>query len=222
MFRSVRRYLEQAEITEPVVCYQGAYVADPVSAELLLHEPMALDAAHAAIVALAEAGLSPNVYVDDELFVARHTEASRQYADFQGLPVTEVGDLGTWLDRPPTKLVAIDDPARVAVLRDELRARFDGRLFVTTSLPYFLELGHPDVSKATGVAFVAERLGFDAAATVAFGDGENDLELLDWAGFGVAVSNAHPALLEAADAVCEGPEDEGVATVISAFLDSLA
>lgn len=221
MFRSVRRYLEQAEITEPVVCYQGALVADPVTGEFLLHEPMALAAARDAIAALAEAGLSPNVYVDDELYVARHTEASRRYADFQGLPVTEVGDLTAWLDRPPTKLVAIDDPVRVAALRDELRERFDGELHVTTSLPYFLELGHPDVSKATGLAFVAQRLGFDAGTTVAFGDGENDLELLEWAGFGVAVREAHPVLLAAADAVCDGPDSEGVATVIAAFLDSL-
>jgi hypothetical protein len=222
MYRSVRPYLEQAELMDPVICYQGALVVDPRDGTYLLHEPIAVETAREAIAALAEAGLSPNVYIDDELFVERHTDASRRYSERQGLPVTEVGDLADWLERPPTKLVAIDDPARVAELRDELRARFDGTLFVTTSLPYFLELGHPAVSKGTGLAFVAERLGFDAAETVAFGDGENDIELLDRAGFGVAVDNANPLLLDHADWVCPGPESEGVATVISAYLDSRA
>jgi hydroxymethylpyrimidine pyrophosphatase-like HAD family hydrolase len=67
---------------------------------------------------------------------------------------------------------------------------------------------------------VGERLGFTPATTVAFGDGENDIELVAWAGFGVAVANAHPRVLEAADWVCPSAEEEGVAQVIEALLDS--
>jgi hydroxymethylpyrimidine pyrophosphatase-like HAD family hydrolase len=85
-----------------------------------------------------------------------------------------------------------------------------------------LELGHPAVSKGTGLAFVAERVGFSLERTVAFGDGENDVELLERAGFGVAVENAHPRLRERADWVSSGPDEEGVATVLEAFLHSLA
>jgi Cof subfamily protein (haloacid dehalogenase superfamily) len=220
MFRSVRPYLEQAGIGDPVVCYQGAAVVDPESGEFLLHRPIPLELAREAIVALQEAGYPPNCYVDDELFVAEHTEYSRAYAEFQHLPVTEVGDLLDWLSRAPTKLVAVGDPAALAALRDRLRARFGGSLFVVTSLPWLLELGHPAVSKGTGLAFVAERLGFAAERTVAFGDGENDVELLAWAGYGVAVENAHARLRAEADWVCPGPEHDGVARVIQSFLDS--
>ena len=49
------------------------------------------------------------------------------------------------------------------------------------------------MTKGSGLAFVAEHLGFAPEQTVAFGDGENDVELLEWAGFGVAVANAHAA-----------------------------
>jgi hydroxymethylpyrimidine pyrophosphatase-like HAD family hydrolase len=57
---------------------------------------------------------------------------------------------------------------------------------------------------------------------VAFGDGENDVELLEVAGLGVAVEGAHPRLLAIADRTCAGPAEEGVASVIDAVLDSLA
>ena len=57
------------------------------------------------------------------------------------------------------------------------------------------------MSKGAGLQFVADRLGFTPAHTVACGDGENDRELLDWAGFGVAVANAHPDILRRADLV---------------------
>ncbi|HVS85342.1 MAG TPA: HAD hydrolase family protein, partial [Gaiellaceae bacterium] len=66
------------------------------------------------------------------------------------------------------------------------------------------------------------RLGFTAAETVAFGDGENDRELLDWAGFGIAVANAHEDILARADAIVPPVHDEGVAALIEAYLDSLS
>jgi len=80
---------------------------------------------------------------------------------------------------------------RLRALEARLKAHFDGRLFISKSLPYFLELASPDATKGTGLAFLAGRLGFAREGTVAFGDGENDVELLEWAGYGVAVENAH-------------------------------
>jgi len=221
MYRSVRPYLEEAGIDDPVVCYQGAAVVDPVDGTFLLHQTIELDLAREAIAALVQAGHPPNCYVDDRLYVAEHTEYSRMYSEFQNLPVTEVGDLVAWLERPPTKLVAVVDPEAVPALRATLVERFQGSLFLTTSLPYLLELGHPSVSKGTGLAFVAERIGLEAASVVSFGDGENDVELIQWAGFGIAVEGGHERLLEQADWVCPGPHHEGVAGVIEAYLDSV-
>ena len=220
MFRSVRPYVERAGLPDPVVCYQGAVVAEPTSGAFLLHEPIPLDLARAAIAALEQAGYPPNCYVDDELAVARHTPYSEAYAAFQHLPVSEVGNLLDWLDRDPTKLVAVGDPAELAALRDRLAPQFDGRLYMTTSLPWLLELGHPGVSKATGLAFLADRLGLDPTRIVTFGDGENDVEMIEWAGFGVSVEGGHARLREAADWICPGPEEDGVAGVIEAFLHS--
>ena len=64
----------------------------------MLHEPIPLETAREAIALLTALGHSPNCYVDDRLYVAEHTEYSRMYADFQHLPVEEVGDLAAWLD----------------------------------------------------------------------------------------------------------------------------
>jgi hypothetical protein len=222
MFRSVEPYLEQGGIDDPVVCYQGAAVVDPKTREFLLHEPLDVHVAREAVAVLLEHGLPPNVYVDDELYVARETEYSRAYSGFQHLPVTEVGDLLAWLERPPTKLVAVAEPDVLAAVRRDVERRLDGRAFVTTSLPHLLEIGNPGVTKGSGLAFVAAELGLDVEHVVAFGDGENDVELLDVAGFGVAIEGAHPRLQAIADWTCPGPEREGVAGVIEAVLDSAA
>lgn len=220
MFRSARPYAQEAGIDEPLICYQGAAVVEPGSGEFLLHEPIPLELAREVIDAVQAEGFRLNCYVDDELYVAEVTDNVRAYADFQNLPVTEVGDLLAWLERPPTKLVVVDDPATLDELKPRLLERFAGRLFIAKSLPHFLELASPAVSKGSGLAFVAEHLGFTAERTVAVGDGENDLELLDWAGYAVAVENADESLKVRADWICPGVDEEGVAQMLEAFLDS--
>jgi Cof subfamily protein (haloacid dehalogenase superfamily) len=220
MFRSVLPYLEEAGLDDPVVCYQGAVVADPRSRRFLRHVPIPRAVALEAIDAAVDAGFHVNCYVNDRLYVAEVTPEARAYADFQDLEIHAVGPLRDWLHDDPTKLVAVGDPDALDRLEDVLKPRFAGQLFISKSLPYFLEFAHPDVSKGAGLQFVADLLGFGKAETVACGDGENDRELLDWAGFRVAVANAHEEILARAQLVVPDVEHEGVALLLDAYLDS--
>ena len=218
MFQAVRPYALEAGLDDPVVCYQGAVVAEPVSGRWLRHEPIPLELARETIAVVNEEGFALNCYVDDELYVAQITPEARRYADFQHIELHPVGNLLDWLQQPPTKLVVIGEPDLLEVLKQRMIDRFDGRLYISKSLPYFLEFAAPDVTKAAGLDFLAEHVGFTRERTVAFGDGENDIELVDWAGYGVAVANAHDHVREVADLVCPSVEEEGVAQVLEAFL----
>jgi Cof subfamily protein (haloacid dehalogenase superfamily) len=220
MFRSVLPYLRKARIDDPVICYQGAVVAEPATGRFLRHEPIPLELARETIAAVAAEGYHVNCYVDDELYVAEVTPEARAYADFQHIPIHPVGDLVQWLSAPPTKLVAVGDPVALDGLEVQMKAEFDGRLYISKSLPYFLEFASPAVTKGSGLAFLAEHLGIAQQRTVAFGDGENDVELLEWAGYAVAVENAHERVLAVADLVCPRDAEEGVAQVLEAYLDS--
>jgi Cof subfamily protein (haloacid dehalogenase superfamily) len=221
MFRSVLPYLQEAGLTDLVVCYQGALVADPVTGEFVRHVPIDREVALEAIGAVQEAGFHLNCYVDDLLYVASVTPEARAYADFQHLDIHPVGNLVDWLGTDPTKLVAVGDPAALDRLKLELLPRFEGRLYISKSLPYFLELAGPLVDKSAGLACVAQRLGFAQERTVGCGDGENDVEMLDWCGYAVAVANAHAQVLARARLVCPPVDEEGVAQLIEAYLHSL-
>jgi Cof subfamily protein (haloacid dehalogenase superfamily) len=217
MYRSVRRYVRELGLDEPVVCYQGAVVADATGA-FLRHVRIPVELAREALAAVTVEGHHVNCYVDDELYVARVTDEARAYADFQGLPMHEVGDLVHWLDRPPTKLVAVGERHVMDDLERRVKARFDGRLYISKSLPEFLEFAAPEVTKASGFAAVAELLDLPLERVVAFGDGENDVELLQSVGYAVAVDNAHDRVLAVADFVCPPDREQGVAQVIEAYL----
>jgi Cof subfamily protein (haloacid dehalogenase superfamily) len=218
MYRSAKRYLDELGLDGPIVCYQGAVVAD-AAGRFLRHVPIPLEPAREAVAAIVGGGHHLNVYVDDELYVSEVTPEARTYADFQDLPIHPVGNLLEWLDTPPTKLVAVGERHVMDELEIELKARFDGRLYISKSLPEFLELAAPGVTKAEGLAFAADLLQVDLSRIVAFGDGENDIELVRSVGYGIAVANAHERVLGAADLVCPRDSDEGVAQVLEAFLD---
>jgi hypothetical protein len=221
MYQSVHRFLAPAHLPDPVICYQGAAVID-ADGKWLRHEPIELSLAKEAIAAVVDEGYSPNVYVGDELYVSHATQAARDYAEFQHLVIHEVGDLLGWLTDAPTKLVCVGDPHALDGLEERMKAHFDGRMYISKSLPYFLEFAAPGVTKAAGLDFLAERMGFTREQTIAFGDGENDVELVAWAGYGVAVENAHERVKAVARWVCPPAAEEGVAQVLEALLDSRA
>jgi Cof subfamily protein (haloacid dehalogenase superfamily) len=219
MVQSVRRFLAPAELDEPVICYQGAVVAD-ANGKWLRHEPIPLELAREAIALVEGAGEGLNVYVDDELYVSHDTQGSRDYAGFQHLVVHEVGDLLAWLAEPPTKLVCVGDPAELDAVEARMKAHFADRLYISKSLPFFLEFAAPGVTKGAGLDFLSEHMGFTREETIAFGDGENDVELVEWAGYGIAVENAHARVKAVADWVCPSAQEQGVAQVLEALLHS--
>jgi HAD superfamily hydrolase (TIGR01484 family) len=77
-----------------------------------------------------------------------------------------------------------------------------------------LEVSATGVSKASGLAALAEQHGVPADRVVAFGDMPNDLPMLAWAGHGVAVANAHPEVLAIAAEVTARNDEDGVAQVL--------
>ncbi|MCF2526450.1 HAD family hydrolase [Yinghuangia soli] len=108
---------------------------------------------------------------------------------------------------------------------DELAARArqicDGLVDVTHAGPGIVELLPPGLGKSVGLSLVARRLGVKAAETIAFGDMPNDLSMLRWAGYGVAMANAHPDLRAIADEVTGTNDEDGVAAVLERLFPAM-
>jgi Cof subfamily protein (haloacid dehalogenase superfamily) len=216
MFRSARPFALRLDLDTPLICYQGALIADARSGEWLVHTPMPVPLAREVLGALN--GQHVNVYVHDELYVEELNADALEYARHSKLEPRVVGPLDEWLAEPTTKIVVVGEPARLDVLETQLHDRFGQRLFIAKSLPHFLEVAEPEVSKGSGLRWVCRRLGIDPGRVISFGDGANDIELLQEAGLGVAVEDADPALLPHAAFTVPSVEEDGVA----AFLEELA
>ena len=88
---------------------------------------------------------------------------------------------------------------------------------LTSSFPFNFEIGGVGVCKAAAVGFIAEREGVPADETICFGDNDNDVSMIEYAGIGVATSNAVPRALAAADFITGSSEDSGVASALKAL-----
>ncbi|WP_395094033.1 Cof-type HAD-IIB family hydrolase [Armatimonas sp.] len=119
----------------------------------------------------------------------------------------------------PFKILWIADAAQIAKLDQIWRERLGQRAYITITDPEYLEFSDPTVNKATALQVVAERLGIGREEIVFFGDGDNDAELLRWAGLGVAMPHSRPMALAAADIVGpEALEENAVAAAVAQFL----
>ena len=126
-----------------------------------------------------------------------------------------VDDMTTIADDMVKAALRVADPITVA---QELDAVFAGRLTPVVSGPEDVDLNVPHHDKADGLRRLAERWGIDLADAVAFGDNHNDLEMLREVGLPVAMSNARPAVLDAAVRIAPPNTADGVLEVLDELI----
>ena len=206
-----------------VVCANGASVYDAARHELVHRLDLAPDVVLALVDDLQAALPEALLGLEQGFDFAVDGEIENRPADLKAMtswqsPGLRVGPIRSFLDQPVTKLIVRlrAAPPGTAV---RVQAIVGDRARVTHSISEsFLELSHPDAHKATAVERLLERSGIAAADVVAFGDMPNDLELIRWAGLGVAVGNAHPVLKAEADEVTASNDEDGVAIVVERLL----
>lgn len=115
--------------------------------------------------------------------------------------------------------LVIDDPE----LKQRLWTLFAEKIpdiYITSSVGQLLEISYKDCGKHSGVRFVLDQLGLPRESLAAFGDGDNDVHMLTFAGTGIAVANASEACKAAADRITLSNDEDGVAREIFRLLDS--
>lgn len=201
MLQSVRRVGARLGVTEgPVVCYQGALVADIGTGEWWRHIPMDGSTAAEVVRHVRSLGRQLNAYIDDHLYVEELTPWARRYAEHVEVAIEAVPDLEAEARlRPPTKLVLVTAADDVERILPGLQRQWAGRLYVVRSQPEYIEFTDASVSKSGALGWLCRRIGVRREQVVTLGDGMNDVDMLRWAGLGVAVSEAASPVRDAAD-----------------------
>ena len=195
------------DISGTAICANGAYVVDIDTGETvrqrLLETATAIELVHALRERL------PGI-----LFAVEHHDFSHEPGfsawDWTPPPGTRVADVVELLADPATKLILRHPGHETEAIQDLARELIGKRLTVVASGTEAVEVTAAGVNKATAVA----ELGVPPEQVVAFGDYPNDIPMLQWAGLGVAMGNAHPEVIAIADEVTATNDEDGVALVL--------
>lgn len=205
---------------EPVICYGGSMVRR-MDGGTLLHRTVGRSLAVEILRWAEERGVRARVLTDGGILLPSEQPLALERLRSEDEPgVRVVGSLSGWQEEgeEPTKIVFVDEPDSVEEWLQEAREAFAGRAFVTRSLPHYVEIGALEGTKAGALAFLCGEWDIDPARAAAFGDADNDVDMLRFAGLGVAVGGMTEEVRRAADAVAPPVEEDGVASFIEGLL----
>lgn len=212
----------------PVVCYNGGrgMVCGVRDGKAFVKEdcfsrPLSESATAKAVGLAKRLGLVAQYYAGDDILVDRENVLTNRYRDLTGVQQVVVTTYEDITERPFKVLVMCGEDSIDDVFEEARGSLGDACHAIRGAPPFFVELLEPGVNKGDGVVRMAAALDIPIGDVVAFGDGDNDQEMLRLAGHGVAMKNARPVSKAAADAVTQFDNTEdGVARHVGAMLAS--
>lgn len=204
----------------PLIAFNGGKVVWMPEQTLWFIQRLNGQSAKMVAEAAMQAGILAQVYIDEQLWVSRFDERVQHYVEKNriGAQVMPPDELVDWPE-PPVKILLQDEPERLDTFRDRITPSLSGYpVRLVKSQPDYLELIPAEVGKSHALAQVAKRLGLTASQVMALGDAENDMDMLIWAGLGVAMGQSPQWVKNAADVVTRPVWDDGAAAAIDYVL----
>ena len=223
MLEAMLPFARRIGVNAPMLLYNGAMLYDPNGDRTLWASRIPFETA-LGIVKLAEAmGLYIQLYPGKGYYCSEIVAHTAAYAGQIHVDATPVHmPMSAWLEENPAdmqKLLIIDTPEGADAAQAELRRRFGGRASFLKSKPHYVEIAPEGVDKGSSLARLAGILGLTALEVMAFGDGQNDVPMLQYAGYGYAMANACPQALACTALVAPPNTEDGVAQVIERCLE---
>lgn len=206
-FRSTEMFHKELELDTPIINYNGGLVSSKKDANF---KPYSLTISKDYLIDIFE---NNKQYIDnafgevgDDIYLWRDTEEIQPLLhNFNGARLF-VGEFSDTLQENTNGFLVLANKGQSDYIENYIKEKYDGEVLSRNwglDYNYVIEIFTPETNKGNGLKYVAEYLGFEREQIIAFGDAHNDIELLQYAGTGVAMANAYESLKEVADVVLE-------------------
>jgi len=219
MYVGAKPFAEVLDLDGPIVCYQGAVIADARTGRFEREVPLPFPVAKQIYDVAKASGYHMQFYRDDRFYVENDNAYAQLYARTSGTePVVVPSLLEAFAGHDSTKVNIVTDAAKAPEAFALMQRAVGDVAYVTRSNPEFVEMLDPRVDKGVALRIVAERLGVPMDRVLAIGDSYNDLPFLRVAGFAIAMGSAPDELKAEADAIVGDVEHDGVAEAIERYV----
>lgn len=217
----LERYLEELEFVaedEYVMSYNGSVVQNIKTKEIIAKNMLKGRDLHRLY------DLSKALRIDMHAFSAKGciTPKMNPYSELEGqmneMPVYEIDYEEVAANEDIIKVMYVGKPEEIDRVIKELPEFLYETYNVVRSMPFFLEFLSKASGKKTGIKILAQRLGVAPHEIMCIGDAGNDVEMLQYAGLGVAMGNAFEEVKQIADYITKTNEEDGVAYAIEKFV----
>ena len=223
IYRAAKRYADQIGMTTPLICCNGAVIVDPVTDELLYGAPIPATIGKQVLEIARRYGVYYHLYDKETIYsermeklIAYFQRISQDYPPAHRVGTEVVPDAMALFEQKEIYKIGFhyDNSERSAQMRREIEA-IDG-ISGYKSLDTIYDVLMAGVNKGTALARLCGILAVRREEVMAFGDNENDLEMLEYAGMGVAMANAEAFVHDVADHVTASNDEEGVLRALEA------
>lgn len=215
---ALRPIMAQTNLTTTAVCFNGAWTGcvGEETSEVYHGFPLTYDLTSALVSASDRAGLNPCWFTPEQWYAGVDGPLVKREINATGTSPVFYRDVAP--DQGPIyKVLCLENP-ETANFIDEVHANFAAQADFVRSDTHLVEVVSRGISKRSAIVRLAEEHRISRACVAAIGDSENDLELIKWAGMGIAMGNATAAVKDSADWITQTNENAGVAVAIERLL----
>jgi len=221
-FRSSEMYYRELGLDTPIVNFNGAFVHHPKNHQWgVHHSPLSIDVAKDIVEAL-DSFKYHNIIAEviDDVYFHYHDEKLIDIFNL-GEPSITTGDLRKFLKQSPTSMLIHTEEDQLAKIRSHLSdvhaEVIDHRSWAAPF--HVIEIVKYGLNKAVGLKKAADYFNIPSSRIIAFGDEDNDLDMLEYAGKGIAMGNGISAVKTIANEVTLTNEEDGVGVYLNDYLN---
>ncbi len=221
-FYRLKDYLEQLQLiknNQYTICFNGAIIIENKNEEVMLSNNFDTEEIWELISLANKFKTSIFLYSMNNVFVEKVPRIIENSKNFKNVKLDLLKFEGINFDKDKIyKILFVDDYDKVTEIKKKISKEFLQKYEITSSIPECIEFVKKGITKSKSLQFICEKCNIEKSEVIAIGDADNDLEMINFAGLGVAMENATDSLKEKADYITNSNNDDGVANVIEKYI----
>jgi len=212
---------KELNIDQPIICYSGAYIWN--NGDTLLNITIPVSDVKQVYSIVKSLGIHISLYKDDEWYVEEMDEWAKQESEITNITpaISDFSNLFTTWEQEntgPNKILCMAQSSDIQELDSKMIEHLSNHLNIYPSKPTYLEIMANHATKTSAIEFLYRELDIQKSEIIAIGDNYNDMNMIEFAGLGIAMANAPEQVKQIADDITLSNDEDGVAEALNKYI----